>query len=173
MYRLRVAYTGCSRGSCGSSYFTAATFIKPQFIEKIMFWGIAIGLPANIVHTAINAMAVPPYEIILTMLYAVGVVPLAIGYAAGLALLSSKRIGPLGLFSPIGKMALSNYIMQTLFAITIFYGFGLALSGHMSLTAIWGIGLCLIFFQGLFSIMWLKHFKQGPLEFIWRKSIPK
>jgi uncharacterized protein len=101
------------------------------------------------------------------------VVPLALGYAAGLALLLSKCISPLNLFAPIGRMALSNYIMQTLFAIAIFYGFGLALSGHLSLTAIWGIGLCVIVFQWLFSTIWLKYFKQGPLEYIWRKCIPK
>ena len=142
-------------------------------LKKIMFWGIAVGLPANIALTVIQSMEAPIYQVIQTILYAVGVVPLAMGYAAGLALLLSKRTGFLSLFAPIGKMALSNYIMQTLFAITIFYGFGLALSGHLSLTAIWGIGLCIILFQGLFSTMWLKYFKQGPLEFVWRKSIPK
>nr|WP_297347297.1 DUF418 domain-containing protein [uncultured Glaciecola sp.] len=144
-----------------------------SLLKKIMFWGIVVGLPANIVYTAIKAMDPEYYEIILTILSAVGVVPLAFGYAAGLALLLSKRISPFNLFAPIGRMALSNYIMQTLFAIAIFYGFGLALTGHVSLTATWGIGLCVIVFQWLFSTMWLKYFKQGPLEYIWRSSIPK
>ncbi|MFT5712195.1 MAG: hypothetical protein ACI9DQ_000598 [Glaciecola sp.] len=144
-----------------------------HLLKKVMFWGIAVGLPANIMFTAIKTMDVEDYEIILTILYAVGVVPLALGYAAGLALLLSKRLSALSLFAPIGRMALSNYMMQTLFAIAIFYGFGLALAGHVSLTAAWGIGLCVIVFQWLFSIMWLKYFKQGPLEYIWRKCIPK
>lgn len=144
-----------------------------SLLKKIMFWGIAVGLPANIVYTVIKVMDAEHYEIILTLLSAVGVVPLALGYAAGLALLLSKCISPLNLFAPIGRMALSNYIMQTLFAIAIFYGFGLALSGHLSLSAIWGIGLCVIVFQWLFSTIWLKYFKQGPLEYIWRKCIPK
>ena len=73
-------------------------------------------------------MEAPIYELVRSILYAMGVVPLAFAYAAGLALLLSGGIGRLSIFSSIGKMALSNYIMQTVLALVIFNGFSLDIS---------------------------------------------
>ena len=142
-------------------------------LKKIMFWGFALGLPANIAYTAMYSMDAPIYELVRSILYAMGVVPLAFAYAAGLALLLSGGIGRLSIFSSIGKMALSNYIMQTVLALVIFNGFSLGLGGKYGLTSVWGIGLCVLIFQLWFSTQWLSNFKQGPLEFMWRKAIPK
>jgi uncharacterized protein len=144
-------------------------------LKKIMLWGFAVGLPANIAYAKIDVLNLdaPLEKLIGTILYAIGVVPLAFAYAAGLALLLSGGIGRLGVFSSIGRMALSNYIMQTVLALFIFNGISLGMSGKIGLTSVWGIGLCVIIFQVWFSTQWLSKFKQGPLEFIWRKVIPK
>ncbi|MCG8708961.1 DUF418 family protein [Brenneria sp. 4F2] len=67
----------------------------------------------------------------------------------------------------IGRMALSNYLLQTLVCTTLFNQFGLFMRlDRLQLAAIvpliWGINL-------LFSHYWLKFFQQGPCEWLWRR----
>ncbi|MFE8115522.1 DUF418 domain-containing protein YeiB [Brenneria goodwinii] len=67
----------------------------------------------------------------------------------------------------IGRMALTNYLLQTLVCTTLFNHLGLFMRlDRLQLVAIvpviWAINL-------LFSHYWLKHFRQGPIEWLWRK----
>jgi len=64
-------------------------------------------------------------------------------------------------------MALSNYLLQTLICTTIFYHFGLFMHfNRLQLLAfippIWAVNI-------LFSVLWLRAFHQGPVEWLWRK----
>ncbi|WP_312242154.1 DUF418 domain-containing protein, partial [Pantoea sp.] len=66
----------------------------------------------------------------------------------------------------VGRMALSNYLLQTLICTTLFYRFHLYMHfDRLTLLAfvplVWLINL-------LFSVIWLRYFPQGPLEWIWR-----
>jgi len=95
---------------------------------------------------------------------------LTIFYIAGLTLLMYKPRWQKILFplADIGKMALTSYLMQTLFGLLLFYSFGLGL--FTETTPAINALLCLgIFaFQILFSKLWLMYFKFGPVEWIWR-----
>ena len=73
----------------------------------------------------------------------------------------------LSFLAPIGQMALTNYLMQTVIAITIFYGLGFGVGGNIgpSLFILIGIGTYIV--QLLYSTWWLKHFNYGPFEWIW------
>ncbi|MDR7343025.1 uncharacterized protein J2X14_001429 [Pantoea alhagi] len=67
----------------------------------------------------------------------------------------------------VGRMALSNYLLQTLICTTLFYHFGLFLHFDrlqllMLVPPVWLANL-------LFSTLWLRRFRQGPLEWLWRK----
>ncbi|MBK0092032.1 DUF418 domain-containing protein YeiB [Erwinia sp. S59] len=67
----------------------------------------------------------------------------------------------------VGRMALSNYLLQTLICTTLFYRFNLFLKfDRLHLLAlvpvIWLVNI-------LFSVLWLRFFPQGPMEWIWRK----
>ena len=70
--------------------------------------------------------------------------------------------------SAIGRTALTSYLIQTILATFIFYGFGLGLFGYMDrLSQI----LIMIFIWGLLlvcCIKWLERFQYGPIEWIWR-----
>jgi len=68
---------------------------------------------------------------------------------------------------PIGKMSLTNYIMQSVLGSFIFYGYGLFLSKYCGITTSFLIGLILLFLQYLFCIWWLKFHKKGPIEQLW------
>ena len=69
----------------------------------------------------------------------------------------------------VGRMALSNYILQTLLCYMIFYGFGWFNQLNrvhllMLVPVIWLVNIA-------FSVLWLRHFRQGPLEWVWRKLV--
>lgn len=70
--------------------------------------------------------------------------------------------------SAVGRMAFSNYILQTLVCTSIFYGHGLGLFGRVErvgqiaiVAAVWAVLL-------IFSSLWLRNFQFGPLEWLWR-----
>jgi len=74
-------------------------------------------------------------------------------------------------FSPVGKMALTNYLLQTFFYLLVFFYWtnGLKLFAHLSLwqTYLLSIGFFLV--QVLFSRWWMKSHDQGPVESVWKK----
>jgi uncharacterized protein len=72
------------------------------------------------------------------------------------------------LLAPVGRMALTNYILQSIICTTIFYGYGLGLYGRVGQAS--GIILTLAIFAGqiVFSHLWFNYFHFGPLEWLWR-----
>jgi len=73
-------------------------------------------------------------------------------------------------FSPLGRMSLSNYMMQSIIGSVIYYGFGLGLYQYTGATYCLLIGIVLAVLQWNFSNWWMKNHKQGPLETIWHKA---
>ena len=76
----------------------------------------------------------------------------------------------LSFFAPYGRMALSNYIMQSVIGSFIFFGWGLGYLGQIRFLYLFVMALVLIVLQTLFSKYWLKKFKYGPLEWLWRSG---
>jgi uncharacterized protein len=74
----------------------------------------------------------------------------------------------LGAFVPLGRMALSNYLAQSVICTLIFYGYGLGY--YQQLPRAWHIpfAMALIALQAFFSAWWLKRFSMGPAEYLWR-----
>jgi uncharacterized protein len=73
----------------------------------------------------------------------------------------------LKVFSPIGRMSLSNYFLQSVFGTFIYYGYGLGLYFYTGAYYCLIIGLILSILQLLFSKWWLGIFDKGPLETFW------
>lgn len=71
-------------------------------------------------------------------------------------------------FAPYGKMALTNYIMQSVIGTFFFFGWGLGYLGQIRLSYLFLLALVLTSLQIIFSKYWLKVFKYGPLEWLWR-----
>ncbi|MGA6148916.1 DUF418 domain-containing protein [Stenotrophomonas sp. NPDC077461] len=76
--------------------------------------------------------------------------------------------GRLHWLAPVGRMALTHYIGQSLVCTWIFYGYGLGL--FEQLPRLWQVPFALALFgvQVLVSHWWLRHFRFGPLEWVWR-----
>ncbi len=70
---------------------------------------------------------------------------------------------------PVGKMALTNYLMQTLLCTTIFYSYGLGLFGSIGPFGGILITLGIYSLQIVYSYFWMKRFRFGPMEWLWRR----
>jgi uncharacterized protein len=97
-------------------------------------------------------------------------VVLALGYAAALLLLLQRPRSRDALmrFAPIGRMAFTNYLMQSIVFSTVFYGYGFALLGKVGIAPAVAIGLGFYVLQGIASAIWLRRFRFGPFEWAWR-----
>lgn len=74
----------------------------------------------------------------------------------------------LQIFIPIGRMALSCYILQSVFCIFIFYGFGFGLFAQIPLSQILLIAIAIQMVQAILCKLWLKKYRFGPVEWFWR-----
>ncbi|MCA1744567.1 MAG: DUF418 domain-containing protein, partial [Bacteroidales bacterium] len=127
-------------------------------LKKIMIWGIAIGLPINVLRAVVkfgDHEAGAVWNFLYHLFYALSVVPMACGYAAGIALLVIAKPKLLAWLAPVGRTALSNYLFQSFIAIGIFYGIGLGLTGRFGFSVVVGIALLVFAWQVLFSTVWL------------------
>ena len=142
-----------------------------KFLKKVAIIGIGIGLPMSIVRTYFVFFGGQSTMIsfLKTLNYALSTVPLALGYAALLAIIYYKKPALLNWIAPAGKMAFTNYLMQTAISIVIFYKLGFGFAGQFGLTVITLIAISIFLLQVLFSTFWLKYFRFGPLEWIWRQ----
>jgi len=68
----------------------------------------------------------------------------------------------------VGRMAFSNYISQTIICTTIFYGYGFGLFARYDRFQLMGFVLAVWIVQLVVSPIWLKRFRFGPLEWLWR-----
>ncbi|QZT37665.1 DUF418 domain-containing protein [Halosquirtibacter xylanolyticus] len=72
-------------------------------------------------------------------------------------------------FVPYGRMSLTNYISQSILGVFIYYPMGLGLYNKVGATISVVIALIVFVSQCLFSWWWLRRYKQGPIEYVWKK----
>ena len=146
---------------------------QDMLLQRVLIAGLAIGVPGNFVLAQIagsDADGVPtPIGVMEALVSAVAVVPMGLAYAAGFTLLRWRagwgRV--LHYLAPAGRMALSNYLGQTLIGLS-FYGIGFGVVGRIGpgLSAV--IALAIFAAQVVVSTMWLRYFQFGPVEWGWR-----
>jgi uncharacterized protein len=82
----------------------------------------------------------------------------------------NKKLQPtLNKLSAIGKMSLTNYVLQSIVGTSIYYGYGLGMHQYTGATYCLLIGIALAIVMGLFSSYWMKNDRRGILENIWHK----
>jgi uncharacterized protein len=143
-------------------------------LRRVALSGLGVGLPASLLWATIkdpaSYYAGTLQGLTETVLYALAVAPLALAYAAlfalGWRLPALRRI--LGVLAPAGRMALTNYLTQTVVAILIFSGWGLGLAGRVGATYLWPLAAATLAAQIIVSAWWLRRFRFGPMEWVWR-----
>lgn len=142
--------------------------------RKILWWGLPVGIIGNLVYVisieGVNRSQ-PTWESLIAVIgQTIGAPALTLSYVAAITLLVQHdvwraRLGPL---AAVGRMALTNYLLQSLIATTIFYGYGFGLFGQI------GPAVGVLFTLGIFtaqiplSVWWMGRFQFGPVEWLWR-----
>jgi len=144
-----------------------------RFYSYMLAIGFAVGFPIVILGLIMNNRAgwAMEYSLFQGGLFNYwGSIFVSGGYIAMVMLAcSSAARGPLlRTLSAVGRMAFTNYIVQSLICTTIFYGHGFGLFGQVERK----IQILMVFaiwiFQLLVSTLWLKYFRYGPIEWLWR-----
>lgn len=129
----------------------------------LTLWGASIGVS----HP--DGMIDGP-SLLAASLHALGALPLALGYLALLVLAWQSASGAraLAALAPAGRMALTNYLLQSLLGSLVFYGYGLAMWGRIGHAGLLLLVLVVFALQVLASRWWLARFRFGPVEWAWR-----
>jgi uncharacterized protein len=129
-----------------------------------------LGYFENRVDSRIAILAGQAGTLLLQVVLRAGPLALGIAYAAGFALLflhpAWRRV--LRVLAPVGRMALSNYLLQTAVCLLVFYGIGLGVGprfGYVGILTAWAL---LFGAQVVASHWWLARYRFGPMEWLWR-----
>ena len=103
-------------------------------------------------------------------IYPVQRILLALGHVSLIVLLVRGEVfkGLFNALAAVGKMAFSNYILQTVICTLIFFGYGLGYFARLEYYELYFIVVAIWIFQLIISPLWLKYFRFGPLEWAWR-----
>ena len=144
-----------------------------KFYRNLLIAGFGLGLPLVVLGVIRNFAAgwTLEYSRFIGVLFNYwGSLGVSLGYIAVIMLIakSGRWTGSIERFAAVGRTALSNYLFQTIAATFIFYGHGLGLFGQVERT-----GQLLIVFgiwavQLIISPLWLRYFRFGPAEWLWR-----
>jgi uncharacterized protein len=152
-----------------------------KLLYFIIAGGLLIGLPANFYLARYMTYYMQDYwnlqtkGLYQTIAYALGVAPLAMAYVSIFMLSFQTAAGKkiLSVLAPVGKMAFSNYIMQSLIGNFVFLGPGLGYMGKVGPVYYTLFGIIVFIIQIILSTIWLKYFNFGPVEWLWRSATYK
>ncbi|MFN2233696.1 MAG: DUF418 domain-containing protein, partial [Anaerolineales bacterium] len=145
-----------------------------SLLRNVLWVGLIIGLVFNgiVLKSNLQPSWLPiAYRRLATSgARTIGAPALMLFYVSAIILLLKKEswYSRLIHLAPVGKMALTNYLMQSVLCTLIFYGYGLKLYGEISPTV--GLILSIFIFLGQmrFSAYWMNRYQFGPVEWIWR-----
>jgi uncharacterized protein len=143
--------------------------------EVLSCYGLFVGLPASILYSVLDQhgglLPLTTSGLIRTACESMGTPLLCLGYVAWITRLFQTRRGQWLLlwFAPVGRMALSNYLLQSVVGVLLFYGIGAGLFMEVSLATALGIAVAIYAMQMLISRAYFRSFQQGPAEALWRR----
>ncbi|HUX77200.1 MAG TPA: DUF418 domain-containing protein [Anaerolineae bacterium] len=148
--------------------------------RKVMWWGLILGVVFNLAFVAVTASPtlVPPslYDLATRGARTIGGPALCLFYVSGIVLLVQqdgsrtgvrwrKHLSPL---ASVGRMALSNYLFQSLVCTLVFYGYGLGLYRRLGPAITLVLTFVTYRIQIGLSGWWLRRYRFGPVEWLWR-----
>ncbi|WP_324679112.1 DUF418 domain-containing protein [Hymenobacter sp. GOD-10R] len=154
-------------------------FLTGEWSVRI-YWGLLVvgyglGLPAALYTWhhgfpfSVAYMEAHPVNVSLYS-YPVQRLLLLLGHASGLILLvrSGVLVGVQRSLAAVGRLALTNYILQTVLCTLIFFGYGLGYFGRLAYHQLFYVVGAIWVVQLLGSSLWLRYYQIGPLEWVWR-----
>jgi uncharacterized protein len=144
-----------------------------SFFQKSLWVSLVFGVPASSAYVysyfTAEAGGADPVSFIATLTHTAGGFFMSLFYVSAIILLYHKGKLSIGRYlAPVGRMALTNYLLQSLICTTLFLSYGFGLFGQI--TVLQGILLSILIFglQIPFSMWWLDRYTYGPAEWLWR-----
>jgi len=144
-----------------------------KFYIKLTIMGILVGLPLILygIYSDFKTGWTMQQSMFFNQQYNyIGSVGIAFAYIGIVMLLcrSARALKCKSWFAAVGKMAFTNYILESLICTLIFYGHGLGLFGQVErkfqILIVFALWILIL----IISPLWLKYFRFGPLEWLWR-----
>lgn len=140
--------------------------------QGVLAAGLVLGLPINLwwgvasVSSALDPAGGSIHNGLAASVIDIGGPLLGAAYVA-MFMLSGPRVAHV--LAPVGRMALSNYLMQSLLLMLLLQGLGLGLGAQLTRAGLLGVAAAVMLFQLAFSHWWLARHGQGPMEALWRR----
>jgi uncharacterized protein len=155
----------------GRSNFIRQLPEKVEILKRVRFWGLTVGFTLMFLIVACTKF-LPTVSALIAIIedqYLAGPI-LCLGYASAVTLsfLKKPTRKVYGYFSKVGRMALTNYLTQSLVLTFLAYGWGLGLALKLNGFQVLGISFLLYVSQVILSGLWLDKYKYGPFEWVWR-----
>lgn len=148
--------------------------------RRLFRWLLAIGIVLAVLGIgamwAIRAGAgdfrsLPPMARLgLNMLYELVTLAMVAVYISAVVLLMQRRLPRrlMMIFAPVGRMPLTTYLSQSLLGTFVFYGWGLGWIGEVDMADGVAIAAGIFALQVTIAHLWLRRFRSGPMEWLWR-----
>lgn len=171
VYALTLALAGVAAWKAGILKSPAE---HVRTLRRVLGWGavaLAVGL-AHVIAGELGWVSAAWLDLVAFSVLPPAQATLALAYGAGILLLLQReawraRLAPLG---AVGQMALTNYLLQSLICSLIFYGFGAGLYDRVPPAAGAVVVVAIYAAQVLLSRIWLRRFRFGPAEWLWRTA---
>lgn len=141
--------------------------------RKLALYGLPFGIGLGLLGSLIAVSSVPGAErdgfMLALGLAMLGNLPACLGYVGMVVLMlhSNSGLAKIRVLAPLGRMALTTYLMQSVICTFYFYGYGL---GHWGMGRTWQLVFVIfvLTLQLAFSHWWLARYRFGPVEWLWR-----
>lgn len=152
------------------------TTIDTSAFKRRLTYLLPIGLITNITWAVLGfdlgtgSATLDPLFLVGMALLVVGAPALTLSYISIIVLVFESEPGRkiLQPLASVGRMALTNYLAHSIVFTTLFYGYGFGLLGQVSFSAGLGLGLVMYLIQIPLSVWWMRTYRFGPFEWLWR-----
>lgn len=144
--------------------------------RRLVPWGLALGAAGAALRLLLGSRYMADRELLLparlgaTAALELSTLALTAAYAGIVILLLQRPAGRrvLLVVAPVGRMPLTTYLCQSAAATCVFYGFGLDRAGRTMAAGCLGISAVIFAAQIAAAHLWLRRFRYGPAEWLWR-----
>ena len=142
-------------------------------VRKIWWLGL-LGLPITLgqfVAKQQDLLSIPWVHYVTHPVLKLGVILTSLFYSTSVIQLHRKGhfLRLFQLFGHVGRMSLTNYMLQSVLIVVLFYGVGFGMLGQVSYRHAWLYGSAFYAGQSMFSAWWMRRYHYGPVEWVWRQ----
>jgi uncharacterized protein len=147
--------------------------------RQLLTWGLAFGVAGSAMSLLRRSSMMAHVELLLpaqlglVVLSELTLLGLAIAYASAIVLMIQRPTPRryLLVLAPVGRMPLTTYLTQSVATTFVFYGWGLGLMGQVGSAGCLALTLVIFALQIAASHLWLRRFRFGPAEWLWRTLV--